>query len=418
MKLYLPIPKHLIKVSFGIIDQIILSGLNFLTAYFLIKTVTKIEYGYYNLFLPITLLFTAIQNAIINVPMMVLYFSKTDVEKKAYVSSLFYLQIYVLIPILIFTLLIGSILFYLSILSQNSFFLYLSLIIAIIGLLSREFLRNYYFTIEKPKGAVKNDFSYLLLFLTFVGLSFFTIGINVSLVFLFIGLSALISSIFRVCSIIQPYDILKIKSSIIENWIHGKWVLIGGLIAHIQNYSYIYLLGLFINAEIIGEISAAKLLLSPFALIAVGYSKTAIPRGNKLKNLKQVNKFFKEELMISVFILFFVFAYTVILYFTPIEFKSLILSANYISSFKFIFWFATSSALSFISQAATNGLIVMTKFEAISKINFITMIIVLGGAATLINDFGIAGALSSVIFGQTVSAILLWRLFIKAKNNH
>ena len=70
------------------IDQALTSATNFAVTLLLIKYVSKMEFGYFNIALTVITYITWIQNAIITTPLNVLLASKTDYEEKNFSSSL------------------------------------------------------------------------------------------------------------------------------------------------------------------------------------------------------------------------------------------------------------------------------------------------------------------------------------------
>ena len=66
--------------KFGIasVDQAMISALNLLISIILIKTASKVEYGYYSIAFSISLFLISIQNAIVNAPLAVLLVSKKN----------------------------------------------------------------------------------------------------------------------------------------------------------------------------------------------------------------------------------------------------------------------------------------------------------------------------------------------------
>ena len=133
----------LYKSGIASIDQAILSGLNFLIAIVLIKTVSKPEYGYYSIFFSIILFIGSIQNAIINAPLAVLLITKKVDEKRKYVGSLFFGQNLLLFPLAFIGIIGGIITLYFNLLESSVSAIIVAISLASIGILCREFLRAF-----------------------------------------------------------------------------------------------------------------------------------------------------------------------------------------------------------------------------------------------------------------------------------
>lgn len=406
-----------LMIRFGIssLDQAILSTANFLLAMFLIKVATKEEYGYYALALPITLFITSIQNALINTPYLVLSPDKDEKEKKEYLSSVIYSQIFSSVLIFAIILLLGIILTLVKLISVWAFLMIVSVTIASIGLLSREFLRTYFFSNETPKLALKNDFLYFIILFVLIILYFLSFKISIQFIFLFIGASAFLSSFYKIKPLLTHTDRRLVKLHLLENWLHGKWILIGVIVTYIQSYAYLYLLGIMVSVSATAEVSAAKLLITPFSLLSVGYAKVAVPRGAQLKIQNKLKLFYKEEIFISAIFSVLVLLYTVVVLGIPDHLKNLILSNKYHDSYEYFIFFSISIFFGFFMQTGSNGLQVLKKFKILSKINFLSMLIVVPSTYILITLLGIRGGLIALILGQIFSSIFMWTLFTKEK---
>lgn len=404
-------------LKFGIssFDEAIRSVTRFLTAYFLIKTVAKVDYGYYSLAIPVTLLITSIQNAIINTPLMVLYAGKSKDTQAEYISSLIIAQVFFILVIFLLTILVAAALLLLQILTTDELLMFTSVAVAVVGLLSREILRGIYFTQELPQSVIKIDIAYLLFLCVLVVIVYHIFFVNVAVIFILIGISALSASIIQNISFIKRFDFSSVKMYLKENWILGKWAFGGVIITHIQSYSYIYLLGLLISAEAIADVSAARLLVMPFVFLADGWGKIAVPRGSRLREEKKINVLYKEQILISIIFSMLIVVYTALMISIPENWKNTILSDNYTNSYGYVIYFGIGLSIRFFSSNAMFGLHVLKNFSSITKVNFVTMIVVISSSYILINLIGVEGALLASILGQLLLATGLWINFTKSK---
>lgn len=406
---------HLKRLTYSVIDQIILSGVNFFLSYFLMKILTKDDYGVYNIIIPISLFFTAIQNALINTPLMVEYWNKSVNERNIFVGSLVLIQKKFFGLSLLWFSAIVIILTFFNI-RESSQFLFLAAYVLIVGLLSREFLRNYFFTLEKPNKAVSNDLGYLILIVLFISIFYFLKFINIESVLIGLGLSSLLSSILGNIKLNSHNDFKLAKKHFNDCFEYGKWALLGVIVTHIQTYGYIYLIGIFFTTKDIGEIAAIRLLFIPFSLITISYGKIAIPRGSKLYKQQMINKFFNEELFFSLGYMLIVLIYTIIINLISKDIFIILLKKDYIDALKYIPLFSITTILSIFGATGSNGLQVMKKFKSLSQINTLAMIVVLTITLLTIYFWGVYGALIANICGQIINAAGMWYLFIKLKN--
>lgn len=412
--IYLLRSEHTKRLIYSTFDQVILSTINFILSYLLLKLLSKADYGIYNIIIPVSLIFTALQNALINTPLMVEYWNKVSSDRNLMVSSLLLIQKRYLTIFLIS--LISLFIFY-SIFTHGYqvLILFLSFIALIVGVLSREFLRNYYFTIERPQAAVTNDFYYLLYITIFIIVIYFTGLVNVSSVLLAIGVSSLFSSIFKNRSLIIHKNYELAKKHFTDCFKHGKWALLGVIVTHIQTYGYIYLIGIFFTTKDIGDIAAIRLLFAPFAFVTVGYSKIAIPRGSKLVLENKVNKFFKEEVFFSFFYVLVIIIYTIFINLLPDDLLIKLLKKEYLNALDYLPYLSFSTVLSVLGSTGSNGLQAIKNFKGLSKINSLAMVVSFVLTIILIYLIGIKGALIANICSQLINISGMWYIFNNAR---
>ncbi|MCZ2223138.1 MAG: lipopolysaccharide biosynthesis protein [Chitinophagales bacterium] len=396
------------------VDQAFLSGLNFFISIVLIKMVSKTEYGYYSIFFSIILFVASIQAAVINTPLAVLLITKEKEEKRKYVGSLFFGQNLFLLPLALIGVVGGIVMWYFDLLEPSLSTIVGAISLAFIGILLREFLRAYFFADEIPKIVLIIDVLYVVLFIVLGYLFYITSHLNVAVVFFLMGFCSFLIGILFIKRNKWEFSCNDIKSSYSENWRYGKWALFGVIVTHIQSYSYLYLLGIIVSTAAVADVSAARLLLMPLILVQEGWSKVILPHGSKLREGNNLQRVYKEQIAISVafavIVMSLVFA---LIFFKPLL-LNLILSAKYENSFDYLFYWGTVFAIGFIALNASFGLQVLKEFELISKINFVTMLVTVISAYLLIHSYDIRGGLIAIIFGNTVSAIVLWYYYTRA----
>jgi O-antigen/teichoic acid export membrane protein len=282
------------------------------------------------------------------------------------------------------------------------------LFIAMIGLLSREYLRSYLFAEEMPMAVLRMDLLYSVILLILTGIAYLVSQIGVATVFALMGASAALVSLRN-----KPSERSTIKESYRENWEYGKWALLGVIITHVQSYSYLYLLGALLSSIAVAEVSAAKLLLMPMAIMQVGWAKIAIPHGSKLRELGDSRLFFREQIVSSVIMVLAMAVYvTGLVYNSELVTKTL-LTERYHNVRDLIVWWGTVLAINCVAMNASVGLQAAKQFKSITGINALTMPVTVGSAYALINSYGVYGSLISLMIGDALLAAGLWTWFAR-----
>jgi O-antigen/teichoic acid export membrane protein len=393
-------------------DQALLSAMGFLISILLIRTVSKEEYGYYSIALPVSLLLVALQNGIVNAPLTVLLASKKGAERREYVSSLCFGQFLVVLP----TVGVGLIafeIFRFPGLGATVNAIAAALCASAGSLLYREFLRSFLFAEEDSLAVLRMDALYVALSACGLSILYLISGIRVDTVFLLLGASALLAALPFGRGRGWSFPPRSVSKSYRENWKFGKWSLLGVCVTHVQSYSCIYLLGIFSGSVAVADLSAARLLLMPMMLIQAGWGRIAIPHGSRLREDGQNRLFFMQQVRTSILVLLCITLYAILLMLCSDLLGDFLFSGKYANSFRYVLAWGVICAIGFLSVNANYGLQAMMKFDVITKWSFIVMLVTVGSSYFFIRSYGIAGGLAAMIIGETLMAIVLWYCFAR-----
>ena len=393
-------------------DQALLSAMSFLISILLIKTVSKAEYGYYSVALPVSLLLVALQNAVVNTPLTVLLASKQGAERREYVASLCFGQFLVILPAAALGLAVFAA-FRIPGLDATVNSIAAALCAAAGGLLYREFLRSYLFAEEDSLAVLKMDALYVVLSVIALSVLHLISGIRTDTVFFLLGASALLAALPFGRGRGWSFPPRSVSKSYRENWKFGKWALLGVCVTHAQTYSYLYLLGILSGSVAVADVSAARLLLMPMMLIQVGWGKIAVPHGARLREGGQNRLFFRQQVRASLLVLLSIALYVMLLMLFSGVLQAFLLSDKYAASFRYVLAWGVIFAMGFLAVNASYGLQAMMEFDVITKWSSVVMLVTVGSSYFLIRAYGIAGGLAAMILGETLLAIVLWYGFAR-----
>ena len=398
--------------SIASVDQAILSALNFAISIILIKTVSKVEFGYYSIAFAVVQFLISVQTSIVNTPLAVLLVEKTGVQRQKYPASLYYGQFIVIIPAVCFGLFAGG-LMYLYGFDPVKSFLVLAISLSAIGLFSLEFLRGYHFADEAPLRVLKLDVSYVLLFMSLLICSLFLNRLNIASIFILSGICGFVVSVFSLSQRDWRFDLRTVKESYRENWRFGKWALLGVIVTHLQNYSLIYIIGALLGSAAVAEVSAARLLMTPLLLAQIGWGKIVLPHGSRLRENNQTRRFFKQQVFACLIFITCIIAYIVVMVSLSGVLNSFLFTQGYVDSFVYFKYWGVFYVIFVIALSASYGLQVLKKFSILSKVNVFTMLVTVSCAYFFIQNFGIIGGFAALILGGALAAIFFWYIFAK-----
>ena len=395
-----------LKSGAAFLDQAILSGVNFVMAILLMKTVGKEEYGYYSIAFAASLFLVSLQNAVVTTPLAVLLAGKDGGETDDYAGALYWGQIIAVIPAAALGLTATCILYFLG--KDGAVVLTIgSVCFAAVGILLREFARAYYFAKQSPLTVLLLDSCYALTYLALIALAYSSFRVTAPLAFILMGISALLTStLFKRRA--WQFRWAPIRESYREHWPFAKWSLTGVFVTHVQSYCSLYLTGTLLGSSAAGSLAASRLPLTPLVLLQTGWNKVAIPRGAHLREIRRLRQFLKEQIWVTTIVAITVVAYLGLLLMSADFLKAVLFNRGYEGALDFIgFWAAINIAV-FAGLSASAGLQVMKEFGAIAKINCVTMVITLVSNVIFIGRYGIKGGLASSLLGEILLAVSLW----------
>ena len=396
------------KSAIAVVDQALISASGFLVSVVLIKTVSKPEYGYYAIALPVSLFLASIQQALVSAPMSVLLAAKDGEDRQRYLSSLAWGQLFVILP----ASLAAAVLFYVAgawVLNPLSQSIAVALAAAVTGLLWREFLRSYQFARELPEDVLKMDVLYVAILTIALCSLVYLLRITVASIWIVMGLASLMAAFPFGRGFARRPDAG--WTAFRENWPYGRWAILGVLVTHIQTYSHLYLLGVLIGSVAVADASAARLLLMPMALAQTGWSRVAIPHGAAMRERGQFPQFFREQMFASLAFFAAVSLYVAVLHEFSGTLQGILLSDKYASALRYVMLWGAIFSAGFATLSASNGLQAAMRFSFITKASLVVMPLTAGSSYVLIRGYGITGALTALLAGESLLAVILWTGF-------
>jgi O-antigen/teichoic acid export membrane protein len=399
------------KTTLAVVDQGLLSAVNFFVSVVLIKNTAKTEYGYYALALAALMLFISVQNAVVTTPLTVLLPSKKPTEKKEYISSLLSGQYALLLPLsFIFLLVVVAGRFFAVDAIKTS--IALAFIVAVLGMLLREFLRACLFAVYRAERVLVVDTVYVSVYISAIGLLWMTRSVSVTVILILMGVSAFVASLMSPGFIEWRIRWPSVKKSYSENWPFGRWALAGVIVSHVQNYAYLYLLGALLGSTAVADVSASRLLLMPLVLAQVGWGKVALPLGARLHGEKRAADFLKIQMAAAVAFVIVIQLYVFLVNRFASLLGSLVLTDKYLDALEFATLWGAIFSVGFVALCASFGLQAMKQFKAITQMSAITMALTVLSTFMFIRGFAVRGGLYALLTGESSLAILLWYKFI------
>lgn len=276
----------LLQSAASIVDQFLLSGLNFGIGLALIRFTSKEEYGAYSQLFAAGLLASSLLEAFLGTTLTTLA-SKADPSVRTHLIRVaLKLQLYLSSAFGLIFGLACAIAF--SILDFHhippiemglTFGLY-------IGTLTlREFFRTTLFLQARAPDVLRLDLGFAVVAAAGGAALIWLQIINIPRILLLMGLSNLFSGGREMWQRIRtpvPEGNAAIRSLMQQLWPYSRWAVPGALIGWAGNYSYLFMATLFLSLSAAADLNASRLLLMPISLSAVAWSRVARPTAGGL----------------------------------------------------------------------------------------------------------------------------------------
>lgn len=269
------------KIGTSIVDQAWLSGISLLISLVFVRELEKNEFGLYVLLFNTSLLFQGIGGALLAAPYTTLYPRKHGRHQVGIIEiftwgTLVYATGAALVAFLGY-LVYGAV-------SQDPLATLAAgagFALCITGSVSRENIRVYHYSRNNPSAALKNNLAYGGLLIGIVGLMIQTRLVSAAGVLLAIGACSAIVSIPR---LLRPNPLAGSDSNpkmenpevpkrriVGEYWACGRWAALGSLVTFLTCNTYPYLAAISFSKSEVADISVARLLSMPIALIGAAW---------------------------------------------------------------------------------------------------------------------------------------------------
>lgn len=404
------------KFGVAIFDQAFISAVNFSVGVLLIRRIPAHEYGLFVLLNGIILLAIGIQNAVITTPMTVLGPKLQAPEKKQFVSALANTQYFIWLPAgLIFGLLtaIGKFIN----LSQASTQYLSALVIVILVVFSREFMRRVFFVYMRPVFVLIVDVVYGIIFLLtiyFVTLEGPTSALDA------IGSMGAAALLAGGIGILVFQKSVGWKASIsfapiVNCWKHGRWAVMGVIVTWLQSQGALYLLGGLEGTVDVADVSASRLLLMPVIVVLTGVISIIKPYGASILAEGREKPMMKLFYKIMAVLALFALGYSIVIIAVK-DYAALFLFKKEIPGMALLLslW-----GLVFLSQIFRRNLStvlqIFERFETLFYIGTFSAVFSLIASYLAILQFKGPGSIMGLIFGELVYIAGIYWFFQRKK---
>lgn len=392
------------------VDQVLLSGLNFAIGIALIRYASKETYGLYSQLFAAGVLSTTLLDALIGSALTTLSARRSVDERVMLVARTLRIQ---WIASALLAVIAGVGIGVLSAtvgLSENSLGLALSFAAFIFALGSREYCRTALFIESRPEIVAKLDAIFVAVAVLGAALLLLVDHVTVT------EIMCLLAAANGVVAVLYSADLVKTKGSAVA-WRHyvtdfqllwslSRWALVGSIAGWLVNNSYLYVAGGLLGVAALADLNAARLLLIPISILSVAWSRVARPTLGQLIAATEWDSIRRFLLKSTLAMEGFTVVYVAALWLAFPWLSAHVLGEKYQHiSHLLLLWgiyFAVNSA----RNVGTTLLTSFGAFKALFWQGLASLPVLLIACWVLIPRFGVIGALGAMI------AVEVWELLV------
>ena len=406
------------KGYISLVDQALVSGVNFLTALILARYMTPSDYGVFVLAFGIYLLVNNVQMALITTPMTVLGAPLEGDELRGHLSCLGLIQIafggMITAGLLILVTALYSVSFGPVVLST-----FVGMALAVFAFQGQAFFRRILFTRIQPEGAFLNDMvSYGLQLIGMIALckwrilsgqnAFFVIGITSAM--------AIIVGLWQ-CRKYLSFHFSSLASVLHDNLNYGKWMLLTFLSQWVSSQGYLFIVAAFLSIAAVGVFDASRKILAVTNILLSGMDNFVVPVA--AKKLEKEGLLKTKAIMNLVYIVggTVMAIYCAIAAIFPESLLNLFYAHQYAGYGNIVILFALLYFIEFFNWPPYMGLKALNRPKKIFHGNLLAAIVSALSAIPLVKYYGIYGACIGMIVTQTIRLIVFSYFYQQALKN-
>ena len=411
--------KFLSSSILSVIDQGMLSALNFAIGAMLIRFVSKDIYGLYGQLYAGGLLAGLLVDSWIAGPLTTVASAVHEHARRVLLRRYWYRQIFWTLAMGGLALLVVALLPPVTHGHGQAWSLGLAFALYVIGNGLREYGRTVGFIQSDIHSVLRQDSVYVaavilggvvLLNRQQVDLySVFLLLAGASLLCAWFGRARLLERTAADASSIAAADLLVIDSHQSTIRGHGRWAVLGVTVGWLSNYSYVYLSGAWLGLAAIADLNASRLLLMPIPLAVAAWSRVARPEASRLMAEHNWSALKKLTLFSVVGIEFVVLSYVGVLLLTLPWLEAHVIGSKYSGLDPLIMLWGAYFAINAVRWIGTSWLMSGGAFRSMFLLGTITLGLVVALTSYTIPHWGPAGAVFALIAVELFETVVVWK---------
>ena len=413
--------KFLSASVLSVIDQGMLSALNFLIGAVLIRLATKEEYGLYGQLYSGGLLAGLIVDSWIAGPLTTVASAVHASTRKNLLRRYWAKQIFWTVLMGLTAFLIVEFVPAATHHADKALLLGAAFGAYVIGNGLREYGRTVGFIMSDIRSVLRQDIVYVVAVLGGLAWLYHAGEMAVApIMFMLAGCSVLCALFGRQRLIqltggdtaISDEDRVILQNHQTEIQGHGRWAVAGVIVGWLSNYSYIYLSGIWLGLSAIADLNAARLLLMPIPLAVAAWVRVARPEAARLmaahdwKGLRKLTWFSLAGIEAVVLM------YVGFMLLTLPWLERHVIGNKYDGLDPLIMLWGAYFAVNSARTIGTSWLMSGGEFRSMFFLGTVTLLLVIGITTATLPYLAAAGAIVALIAVEIFETVVVWRYIL------
>lgn len=403
----------------SLLDQALLSGLNFALGLILIRLASKESYGIYSQLYVAGIFASTVIEALITGPLTTIAPGKSEAERARLTTLLLRFQWQLSLALAILFGVASGAVAYTTGIDTHPLWLAGAFAFYILANAQREYHRSISFIEARPRRVLFTDITYALGVVVGIGVLLLVGYLTVPAILLVLGLANVIG-MWRTtdhhAAILPPADAqsqrLDYRAAVSAVMQRGRWALPGALVAWATNYSYLYLAAAILGVAASADLNASRLLLMPISLSVLAWSRVARPIVSRLFAARDWKHLDRLAWASVAAIEIVTIAYVVVLWLMLPWLQAHVLGSKYHGLEPMVLAWGGYFAINAARWIGSSWLTSNDQYKLLLISGIACLLIMLAASAIFIPLYGTWGAILALIVVEAFDLVLIWAIFL------
>lgn len=402
----------------SLIDQALLSGLNFALGLVLIRLATKESYGVYSQMYVAGIFASTVIEALITGPLTTIAPGKSVAERARLTTLLLRFQWQLSIALALLFGVGSGLVASLTKIDAHPLWLGAAFALYIFANAQREYHRSISFIEARPRRVLHTDIAYALGVVVGVGVLLLIGYLTVPAILLVLAL-ANIAGMWRStdhgltsAASASTDSRAEYRAAVGEVMQRGRWALPGALVAWATNYSYLYFAAAVLGVAASADLNASRLLLMPISLSVLAWSRVARPMVSRLFAQRDWKHLDRLAWASVAGIELITIVYVIALWLALPWLQAHVLGAKYHGLEPMVLAWGGYFAINAARWIGSSWLTSNDQYKLLLLSGIACLVIMLIAAAIFIPMYGTWGAILALIIVEAFDLVLIWGVFL------